>query len=316
MARKLEPVLYQIIFYFQMIHTVLPLLILVNHVAAADVSCTWNSVQGASFDLTGLKNTFVVEGGDIDCTQVIEQNYTYAFNPCGPAVVGKDLCDDVDAGTAEDAAVLQYSPKSNGKSCYPAGRIGLQEFGMADTTDRSKGIKVTFGTNKESDKCHTNNVFRKTDIKILCDENALKPDVARFSVTEPQGPKGCQYEIIMYSVHGCPTQCSRGSDGKVCSGHGLCMTDAGIAGDNTDETARCFCNNGWKGDACNESGESDHNSEGSSLGGAIALLVILFLLMIGLGVVLVMLVKQIKGYHDDTANYLAIREDGGEDGSF
>jgi hypothetical protein len=285
-------------------------------VTAADVTCKWSSVQGASFDLSSLQKTFTVEGGDIDCTQVIEQNYTYAFNPCGTAKVSKNLCDDVDAGTAEDASVLQYDPNTPGNTCYPAGRIGLQEFGMADSADRSKGIKVTFGTNKESDKCHTNNKQRKTDIKIFCDENALEPDMAKFTVTEPQGPKGCEYEIIMYSVHGCPTQCSRGSDGKVCSGHGLCLTDAGVASDKSDDTARCFCNNGWKGDACDQSGESDHNSTGSSLGGAIALLVILFLLMIGLGVVLVMLVKQIKGYHDDTANYLAIREDGGEDGSF
>jgi len=294
--------------------TVLTLLTQVVLTSAAE--CVWKSVQGASFDVSGLQTTFTVEGGDIDCTETIEQSYTYAFNPCGPAVVASNLCDDVDAGTAEDAAVLQYDPKSGGKTCYPAGRVGLQEFGMADAADRSKGVKVTFGTNKDGDKCHTNNVFRKTDIKILCDENALEPDVARFKVSEPQGPKGCQYEIIMYSVHGCPTQCARGAKGKVCAGHGLCMTDAGIATDATDDTSRCFCNNGWKGDACDQSGESDHNSTGSSMGGAIALLVILFLLMIGLGVVLVMLVKQIKGYHDDTANYLALREDGGEDGSF
>ena len=83
--------------------------------------------------------------------RVIEQNYTYAFNPCGPAVVSKGLCDDVDEGTAEDAAVLQYDPTTGGQSCYPAGRIGLQDFGMVDTTDRSKGIKVTFKTNQPGD---------------------------------------------------------------------------------------------------------------------------------------------------------------------
>ena len=43
---------------------------------------------------------------------------------------------------------------------------------------------------------------------------------------------------------------------------------------------------------------------------AIALLVILFLLMLGLGGVLWNLMKQVKGYRDDTANYLAIQEDG------
>jgi len=291
------------------------ILLAVQLLQIQSAECAWK-VQGASFDLSALQKTFTTTGGDIDCTTVIEQNYTYAFNPCGPAVVSKGLCDDVDEGTAEDAAVLQYDPTTGGKSCYPAGRIGLQDFGMVDTTDRSKGIKVTFKTNQPGDKCHTNNVFRQTDIKIICDEKAVVPDTARFTVTEPQGPKGCQYEIIMYSVDGCPTECNRGSDGQVCSGHGLCMTDTGVPGDTTDDTAGCFCNNGWTGDACDQSGQSDHNSTGSSLGGAIALLVILFLLMIGLGVVLVMLVKQIKGYRDDTANYLAIREDGGEDGSF
>ena len=110
----------------------------INTFCFAETTCTWKNVKGASFDLTGLKKTFTVEGGDIDCTQVIEQNYTYAFNPCGAAEVAKSLCDDVEQGTAEDAAVLQYDPKSSGNTCFPAGRIGLQEFGMADTADRSK----------------------------------------------------------------------------------------------------------------------------------------------------------------------------------
>ena len=59
------------------------------------------------------------------------------------------------------------------------------------------------------------------------------------------------------------------------------------------------------------SGDADHNAVASDMGGAIALLVILFLLMLGLGAVLYNLMKQVKGYRDDTANYLALQEDGG-----
>ena len=67
----------------------------------------------------------------------------------------------------------------------------------------------------------------------------------------------------------------------------------------------------WGGDACDASGDADHNAVASDMGGAIALLVILFLLMLGLGAVLYNLMKQVKGYRDDTANYLALQEDGG-----
>lgn len=294
-------------------------LLLATTTATAADSCVWDkSPSGASFDLSALKQTFTVTGGDIDCTEVVEQDYSYAFNLCGTvdaSALGSAAPATCSAATSGDTAtVLQYDSKAG--SCKGAGRSGTQAWSLVDPNDRSKGVKISFSTqdqgHKDTDFCNTNQVYRKTDIKVICDEAATgSPNAADFKVTEPKGPKGCEYEIIMRSAHACPTQCGRSSDGKVCGGHGLCLTDTGKSSDATDNTARCFCNNGWGGAACDASGDADHNAVASDMGGAIALLVILFLLMLGLGAVLYNLMKQVKGYRDDTANYLALQEDGG-----
>lgn len=299
---------------------------LIGAMGAAADSCEWKdgAPSGATFDLSGLKNTFVVTGGDIECTTTKEEVYTYAFNPCGVVDSGKlgsaasTSCSPATSG--DTATVLQYDSKT--KSCKGAGRVGTQKFSLAEYSDRSKGVKISFATegqgHKDTDYCNTNQVYRKTDLRILCDELATgEPKSSSFTVTEPQGPKGCSYEITLKSAHACPIQCARSADGKVCGGHGLCLTDTGSPTDPNDDTARCFCNNGWGGDACDASGDADHNAVGSDMGGAIALLVILFLLMIGLGAVLYNLMKQVKGYRDDTANYLQLQEDAGDkSGSF
>lgn len=293
---------------------------------AASSSCTWSQASGASYDVSALKLTHVVTGGDIDCTAQPEQEYTYAWNPCG-SVNAADLgfstakADCAAATAGGTATVLQYDSASQdaGNKCKGAGRSAEQSWALVDASDRSAGVQITYSTaaaRKDTDLCHTANVFRQTRIRLYCDERATGSKPTSVKVTEPAGPKACEYEISAHSVHACPTECARSSDGKACGGHGLCLTDTGTnTADTGDDKARCFCNNGWQGDACDQGGPADHNSTGSDLGGAIALLVILFLLVIGLGVVLVMLVKQIKGYRDDTANYLAISGGEGE-GSF
>jgi hypothetical protein len=293
-------------------------------------SCAWKegAPSGASFDLSPLLDqSFKVTGGDISCTTVLEQEYSYAFNLCGAvdaSVLGvagaAASCAAATGGGSPGAAVLQYD-KEGGGSCKGAGRVGTAVWSLAEASDRSKGVKLSFSTenqgHKATDYCNTRGVWRKTDVKVLCDETATgAPNAAGFTVTEPEGPKGCAYEIVLRSAAGCPTQCGRDGEGRVCGGHGLCLTDTGVSGDATDDTARCFCNNGWGGDACASGGAGDHNAVGSDMGGAIALLVVLFLLMLGLGGVLWNLMKQVKGYRDDTANYLAIQEDGGVDGKF
>ena len=175
-------------------------------------------------------------------------------------------------------------------------------------------MKISFSTqdqgHKDTDFCNTNQVYRKTDIKVICDEAATgSPNAADFKVTEPKGPKGVNTRLSCALRTRAPHS-GRSSQRKVCDGRSL-PDDTGKSSVTTDNTARCFCNNGWGGAACDASGDADHNAVASDMGGAIALLVILFLLMLGLGAVLYNLMKQVKGYRDDTANYLALQEDGG-----
>ena len=116
-------------------------LLLATTTATAADSCVWDkSPSGASFDLSALKQTFTVTGGDIDCTEVVEQDYSYAFNLCGTvdaSALGSAAPATCSAATSGDTAtVLQYDSKAG--SCKGAGRSGTQAWSLVDPNDRSK----------------------------------------------------------------------------------------------------------------------------------------------------------------------------------
>jgi len=258
--------------------------VIANVVAQSEVTLGKNK-----FDLSPLSETFTFTGGDIPCTTTVEQNYSYFVNVAGKAQTSLQSCNSrVNAGTA---SVFQVDT-SNPNNCYVAGRTESPAYELIDQNDASLGVQVTFSG---GDMCHTNNVARETLVRVFCDETAVAP--IRFSVAEPQGPKSCHYRLDMYSVAGCPTQCKRNDDSPVCNGQGLCLVD--------NNSPRCFCDDGHGGEKCDQPG-GNQNGTGGSTGGIIALLVVLFLLTIVFGVVLFLLVKQIRGYRDDTANYIEV----------
>ena len=112
----------------------------------------------------------------------------------------------------------------------------------------------------------------------------------------------CAYTITIQSFWACPTQCAiaappGGKTAELCGGHGHCGWDA------TNLYPKCFCDNGWSGDACNVAGGGGTSANGTVVG----LLVVTFLVVLILLGALAYLVKQIRAYRMDATNYMAIR---------
>ena len=71
--------------------------------------------------------------------------------------------------------------------------------------------------------------------------------------------------------------------------HGICRTDAEV------DAVRCFCDEGYSGSDCGTKGGSSQ----AGYGGIIAILIILFILMIGMGGVIFYLAKQMVAFKKD-----------------
>lgn len=127
------------------------------------------------------------------------------------------------------------------------------------------------------DGCYTTGSKRKLDVHFICRDSILKstniPDNAEEFVEEPST---CEYEIRVYSGYACPLECPRNSLKEVCNAHGVCGYD------NVQRKARCFCDDGYKGDGCESEGsESSASSSSSSSTATHAALVVVCLLLVG-----------------------------------
>ena len=67
---------------------------------------------------------------------------------------------------------------------------------------------------------------------------------------------GCSYEATINHRLGCPVECPRGSNGRVCSSRGVCFYPGYDSGDTVDDTTasvpplQCLCESGYYGTAC------------------------------------------------------------------
>ena len=79
---------------------------------------------------------------------------------------------------------------------------------------------------------------------------------------------------------------------RLCGGHGFCGYDR------TNSIPRCFCDDGFTGDDCTSSGS--FTQEGSAAVGLMVALLVLSLVLTG---VILVMIKQVHGYRDDTSSY-------------
>lgn len=254
------------------------------------------SVKGATWDFSALKDTLYVTGGDMECTyNKEEKSYQYAFSPCGNAAVDskcKATAHCPLGGAINSAGVIQM----DGTECCVAGSTSDRSFQPIDSRDRSKGVKIVL---KGGQRClHPTPTPRQTTLNLLCNTRAKEPQMTAVSE-----PAHCKYEITIQSIYGCPTECPiESSSGLVCAGRGICKTDSAI------DAVRCYCDEGYKGKDCGQEGSGP---DSAGFGGIIAVLVILFIFMIGMAGAIFYLVKQMVAYKKDSDTYMALRENDG-----
>lgn len=257
--------------------------------AASDVCKYAPDGTGVTYDLSQLQlhgYDYTIAGGDLECTaNIVEKNYTYTFNFCSN-VNKVSRC-------RGNGAVIQEDVLGDG-SCKVAGRFNAADKSMFDFVDpnrKAAGVSMRYAG---GDRCHTNNVDRTTTIKAMCDERATSFRAEK--VAEPGGVKSCQYEITIFSVYACPTECPI-SDGMACAGNGHCRYDR------SNSKARCYCNTGFGGDDCSV----DTAAKGSFDGTLTGLLVTVLVIVLILAGALVMLLRQVRGFRNDASNYIQIQ---------
>lgn len=136
-----------------------------------------------------------------------------------------------------------------------------------DYDDPSIGVTVRY---VGGDDTYCNGNERSLAISFYCMSNPSSLP-SESSVSEfPQ----CTYNLRMESQYGCPVSCGE-ANRQLCAGNGVCGFDR------DEKTARCFCNEGYYGSACEKqgTGRSVMNSTSSIL-----LCVCGFLVIVEIGV--------------------------------
>lgn len=277
-------------------------LILTAAKVAAQIKCgTYDSNMGATFDISDLHRiasepAYSVEDGNIPCSKVTEQNYTYLFNICGE-VSGAIPSECETIADISTAAALQINTKGTATQtddwCYSVGQYDQASVQMSllDDTDPTKGLSLVYG----GDYCQ-NGVQRKFNIEMICADklNAVPTHALEYT--------SCSYTITMPSVYGCPLECPV-SNRKLCGGNGHC------AYDEDKNAARCFCNNGYEGSDCGDETSTKASSNYSPA--LLGLIITLFIIILALIGSLLFMVRQLSAYKEDLANYQVLK--GGEE---
>jgi len=86
------------------------------------------------------------------------------------------------------------------------------------------------------------------------------------------------YEVTIESEYACPLECGFGGH-QLCSNHGVCGYDSDL------KAARCFCNDGFSGDGCQDSGPKQEES--NNYGPILGLLIFVTIALVGLAAAVV-----------------------------
>jgi hypothetical protein len=185
---------------------------------------------------------------------------------------------------------------------------------LLNSNDPTGGLKLTYS----GDYCLGSNTPRKFQIELACADKMNPVPLHAYELAP------CEYTISMPSVYGCPLECPV-SNRHLCGGNGHCAYDDDKA------SARCYCNHGMVlllaffilfshfslhflghfGSDCSQTSSTSTslNYSPALLGLIITLFIIVVLLIAGI----VFMVKQMKAYQEDLANYQVLK--GSEDDS-
>eukprot|EP01035_Chromulina_nebulosa_P020026 gene20026-26002_t len=208
-----------------------------------DIPCQWQSLSGASYDLTPLTKysdiSYTIKDGDIPCTPETEPSFGYSFNFCRD--VTKESVNTACSLLRKSGVALQYVYlNENDYDCYVIGNYDPTQddlyYSLLDNSDPSKGVSMKYPAGDRCELKDGTRLYRSATIDVICDN-------VDSVIVEAQEPSICQYHLVMRSYHGCPTTCPITSNG-LCDSHGLCMYDS------KKSQSYCYCNNGFYGDDC------------------------------------------------------------------
>lgn len=165
-----------------------------------------------------------------------------------------------------------------------------QSYLLVDPSNPSRGVGIKYSG---GDSCAQNGPSRSLTVWLQCeDDNSNKPD------DEPVLETGsCAYEIFVKTLYGCPLECGGLTNGRLCTGHGICDYDTSV------KSSRCFCNDGFSGDDCSISGAAG----GSGLSALASVLIVVVIFLVGTLGFLGFLWYRIRSLRLDPAAYSALR---------
>jgi len=209
--------------------------------------------------------------------------FEYIFGFCSgiPSTVLPGVCKNATGGSGGEecngkALAYQFITTTWGyESCYRLSDCFFNqpriEINLLDPVEPASGIYIQYNggntcpnswnswaedkeecNTREDDQVGSTYCARSFKLNIKChDEIDGIPD--REDIIENAG---CAYEATINHRMGCPVECPRGLNGRVCSSRGVCYYpgyDSGDAVDDTISTApslQCLCESGYYGDSC------------------------------------------------------------------
>jgi len=263
-------------------------------------ACTYkHSSPRASFDLTSLKKKTGFYFAK-DTYARTARPFDYYFNMC--AGIQQQQLPSVNclADDKEDVVAWQFENASDPKQqkCTALGRNKEKTFEILDSVETKNnaliGVRVLY---EDGAECK-GGAKRKFAVNVRCVKE--KTTLAPISTVSEDIEEGCLYEVDIFDIAGCPTECHSKGHQELCSTHGVCGMDSG------SNRARCFCNDGWGGDKCDEAEEESSGPSAGSVNSVLIVFVIILLaLLLGLSYVLY---GRIKALNADTNPYGAFED--------
>jgi len=264
------------------------------------------SCNGATFDLSTLHSQGSYHVADKEHADVIH-NYTYVFNICGNTIGGNNGC-PTSYGTGDFFGKACFEDDGNGKctpapvfqvaqwydGCYRLGadvRTHGASARLADPADASRGVVISYSGGSSCGSVGN----RTFSLQLDC-----KNDVYNIPDREPVDETLlCQYEIAIESASGCPLECGR-VDGELCNNKGVCRFDTDLG------QARCFCSEGYEGNACQGASASSSVAMTPVAVTLVIILSFMTIFLVGLLVVIILLWFKIKSLRLDPTAYTSL----------
>jgi len=181
------------------------------------------------------------------------------------------ICDQYEDTTGEIPSAIQIDKNfHNETKCYwlgmeVASTDNLEEYTMEllDPDDAGKGVVFTI---LNGQWCAPTYGFpgrnRELRVKLECPDDArieFEPDshTTQFKNSVVEEVDTCIYEVSIVSPNACPNRCVSRMNLEmyaVCATHGICEADPYGNGDDLypNGTLRCLCDDGYKGEICEE----------------------------------------------------------------